>query len=464
MALTVLPVVLFNNSTGSDSAASGAGPATAVTGTAAAHTNGGASTTITFTNAPNLSGVAQDGSHVLWLKTTSGRQYTRISTVDNGAKTCVVEDSFTIAAGSAVDYAIGGKRSGLSSADSRIIGADAKAGWTIRFEYTGTDYDWSDVTWTLSASGDTTSGPITLEGVGGRPVLRMTITIASVIAMITLSGTRLHINNVEIVRHRVAEGYVTSILLINTVGVELTLTDCIMRQSGSQVKAVPGYGIAANANSTAYRILLVRCRIQDCDTGFRKDSGTERVVIGLYGCTFVNNNDGILTRGINVSVGDCIFDGNARGIKGHGAETHGFAIRNCVFRNQTESGIVLDNAAQTAGAFIRHNVFVGNGQYGINYTGGGVPFHRIDRNAYYNNTSGTNNGFTSLGNDITLSADPFVDAASGDYNFNDTANGGATLRANNFDFLVATATGLYPFRSFVTDAFGGGSTVIVVED
>lgn len=133
------PVVVFNSSTGSDTAASGAGPATAVTGTAAAHTNGSASTTITLTNSPDLSGVATDGSHVLWMDTPSGRQFSKITGVDNGADTVTVEDSFNIASGSAVNYAIGGKRATFDNADSRTLfggttGIGFKAGWTIRTE------------------------------------------------------------------------------------------------------------------------------------------------------------------------------------------------------------------------------------------------------------------------------------------------------------------------------------------
>src|SRR5574343_971677 len=105
-----LPNIVFNASTGSDTAASGAGPASAVTGTAAAHTNGSASTTITLTNSPDLSGVATDGSHCLWMDTASGRQFSKITGADDAANTVTVEDSFNIASASAVNYAIGGKR------------------------------------------------------------------------------------------------------------------------------------------------------------------------------------------------------------------------------------------------------------------------------------------------------------------------------------------------------------------
>ena len=50
-------------------------------------------------------------------------------------------------------------------------------------------------------------------------------------------------------------------------------------------------------------------------------------------------------------------------------------------------------------------------------------------NADGNNTSGETSGIASGDNDITLTADPFVDASSDDFNINDTAGGGALLRA-----------------------------------
>lgn len=125
-----MPTVTYNSSTGSDTAASGAGPATAVTGTAAAHTGGVASTTITLTNTPDLSGVAADD--VLYLGTASGtRHLSAITAVDNTAKTVTVEDSFTIASGSAVNYAIGGKRASFNSDTGRYDDEDWNDGWTI---------------------------------------------------------------------------------------------------------------------------------------------------------------------------------------------------------------------------------------------------------------------------------------------------------------------------------------------
>ncbi len=125
--------------------ASGAGPSTAITGTANAHTSGSASTTIEFDDTPDLSGISADD--VLYLGTTSGvRKFTRIVSVDDGADTMVVADSFNIAQGSAVDYAIGGTLGSIDNANTRNIfdnngsTGDVKQGWTLSF-ITGTAHD-----------------------------------------------------------------------------------------------------------------------------------------------------------------------------------------------------------------------------------------------------------------------------------------------------------------------------------
>src|SRR6516165_11952684 len=73
------PVIIVDSATGSDTNTSGAGPGTAVTGTAASTNAGG--TTVTVDAGTNLSGIATDGSHVLYLNdTTAGhRRWSKIT-------------------------------------------------------------------------------------------------------------------------------------------------------------------------------------------------------------------------------------------------------------------------------------------------------------------------------------------------------------------------------------------------
>lgn len=131
--------IRYNASTGSNTAASGAGPATAVTGTSAAYSGngagGGTQTIITFTNSPDLSAVTT--SHILYLNVSAGQTYLfEITAVDNTAKTVTVDTAPTTAinSGSAVSYAIGGKRAGPRRSGTEMDFAMARNGWTFSLD------------------------------------------------------------------------------------------------------------------------------------------------------------------------------------------------------------------------------------------------------------------------------------------------------------------------------------------
>src|SRR5882762_753979 len=103
-----LPTVAINSS-GSDTAASGAGPVISLFGTAAATA---ASTIVTLlVDNPDLSGVATDGSAIIWIGSSSGRQFSKITAVDNtvGVKTVTVAVAFANTE-SGKSWGIGGKR------------------------------------------------------------------------------------------------------------------------------------------------------------------------------------------------------------------------------------------------------------------------------------------------------------------------------------------------------------------
>jgi len=164
------PVLAVNNLTGSDTAASGApaafGPVSAA---ATCHTNGVGSTTIQWA-ANGISGLATDGSALIWLATASGRRWSQVVSVT--ASTVVVEVSFNIAAGSPVDCAIGGKRASFTAtqtiADLKGNGGSFPApdGWILHIENTGTNYT-SSTTQVATAS----LGGCLIRGTGSYPSL-----------------------------------------------------------------------------------------------------------------------------------------------------------------------------------------------------------------------------------------------------------------------------------------------------
>ena len=91
--------IVFNATYGSDTQASGLGPATALYGSGATTDGTAVVTGITTT------GVT--AGDLLWVQTSSGRQFSIIASVDSGAQvTC--DD--TLSAGLSQTWAIGGKR------------------------------------------------------------------------------------------------------------------------------------------------------------------------------------------------------------------------------------------------------------------------------------------------------------------------------------------------------------------
>jgi hypothetical protein len=91
----------------------------------------------------------------------------------------------------------------------------------------------------------------------------------------------------------------------------------------------------------------------------------------------------------------------------------------------------------------RNNILAANGGYGLNNAdGAGTPaLPQFDGNAYWSNTSGARNNFDDTTTnpvngagpytnvlDVTLTANPFTNAAGGDFTLNSTAGGGAGCR------------------------------------
>ena len=161
------PQIQYNNSSGSDTAASGAGPATAITGSNAYSGDGAGGGTQTVINlsgdTPDLSGVATDGSAAIYLATSSGdRHLFQITAVDDGADTVTVEiaPDNSIDTGSEVSWAIGGKRKTLDNDTTQPDWYDARHGWHFVLEGDGTVYSISSEIQMPNGTGDHTYGPV----------------------------------------------------------------------------------------------------------------------------------------------------------------------------------------------------------------------------------------------------------------------------------------------------------------
>jgi hypothetical protein len=110
-----------------------------------------------------------------------------------------------------------------------------------------------------------------------------------------------------------------------------------------------------------------------------------------------------------------------------------FHSQGSIYYNNTSDGVSYSGNDPFT---LTNNVFVSNGAYGVD--AGASPSESmffIDRNAFYGNgTADFNGSLSQHTNSITLTADPFVDAAGSppDFNLNADAGGGATLRSTNY--------------------------------
>lgn len=141
---------------------------------------------------------------------------------------------------------------------------------------------------------------------------------------------------------------------------------------------------------------------------------------------------------VNCKLQGIILDGNGAAFP---ITVSGNTIYAC-----TSDGVKFNGAYSILNAQIYNNIFVSNGGYGINCAVGTTALNdrrsrgQMNFNAFYNNTSGARNAISAGANDITLTGDPFTNAAGGDFSLNATASAGAACRSVGFPSVFPGAT------------------------
>lgn len=189
---------------------------------------------------------------------------------------------------------------------------------------------------------------------------------------------------------------------------------------------------AIDGSSTFRYVSLYRCLLKDfsgnaidssiavnllCDSCVIKDNGGIGIATGTYRdqltirrCVIAGNTGDGITLGAATYLHcfDSIFEGNGGdGIDIGGGNHKNIVITGCIFANHSGTG----DTGLKAGSLTGNSSIL------------------CDYNAFYNNTTHKSGSGTTGLNDITLSADPFVNAASDDWNINNDSGGGADLRA-----------------------------------
>lgn len=405
--------IRFNSSTGSDTAASGVGPATAVTGN-------GASTTASSAVVTGISTTGVTAGDLLWVQSSSGRQFSVIASVDSSTQvTC--DDTFTNTE-SGRGWAIGGKRATLAGSsvlyDQSGSNGDAKAGHILELDSGYTETLNSTINLRVPNSGSQgliVRGALDAET---KPILTFTHAGTGFLAL----GSYQLIQNLELKNSSATKTNCRAVSISNYVNrTHLDLLDIhdqtdfwqhgfyalVSGNTGATISRCSigncsGNGVLTHVcNNDVY---VYRCKLFNCTGGGFRNAYSNRI--------FITNN---------------LFYGN--GSYGAFVDAGTGSITGNIFHNNGTDSIKSDTTSSLhfAGNIVSSTTNGINVVPSLAYQNSNI----FDLNAFYNCTNNTVNIEATTGS-ITLTADPFVSASTGDFNLNADAGGGAVLRSNNY--------------------------------
>jgi hypothetical protein len=466
-----LPVILVNATGGSDTQASGAGPSTALFGTTDASTDG-AGTTVTLTAGTDLTNVATDGSHVIFLNdsTAGARNFGKITAKagSGGATpTVTVADAFGLTL-SGKSWAIGGKRASIGSTTSAKLiennagNGDAMPGWAIEMQ--------SGHTETIAATinprrnGDATTGRIILRGTsvaGTMPI----VTFSNNGDGIVPRGNLWTFRDFELQNSNATK---TSSQAFNSLGSHIIVKNIRCNHATNKFwKIYHGSGGS-------------HFRVEDCNwqnaanVGIGIDSTTsylqvENCVIANCGSHGINIGSNADVSGLQL-IGNIIAFNATDGFNSSGMTNNSllfnWLFRGNVFHGNGGDGIEIPQTSSQSAVFIRltieNNEFTYNGGYGINFSGASMSDVILDgfsvairNNAFYTNTSGKYAGMTVAMSFDEVTTDPSGGSASATKDYAGTTGG------TNFMSSVHKAKG-YPIGG--TLAVGSNSSSYNYQD
>lgn len=411
MALLIYPTFTFNAGSGSDTLASGAGPATAINHSTEGQTasySGAGPYTITFSGACDLSGVSADGSHALFLQTSTGRKFFTIEGVDDGADTVTVTQA-PAGTTSGLNWAIGGKRATLDNADSRLIlGADALIGSTVELE------DDQTITSSITFGGGISGGQSRL----GFLIRSNTIGTHRVITNTANSG---HFNwsahtdrnvvfdSIEFHNSFTGTKTASAVAILWNWNSYIQMRNCILGDPAGTDNLYHGI----NRSNWICEFMFQNCAFINCVSHGSTDTYGNNT--RFNNCAFIDNGGSgfIFTGSASLSsylFENCLFDGNSgAGIYLDNASSSYIIIEGCTFAGNSSHGINLqDSACEYAWFSIKNNIFTNNGGYGINSNAELVDQGQADYNLFGSsslaNTSGEQNANMPVGDHDTSSS------------------------------------------------------------
>lgn len=219
-------------------------------------------------------------------------------------------------------------------------------------------------------------------------------------------------------------------------------------------------GVVISTNyQTCYNVTVQNAT----SNGFNRTGGNDIFIVGCEVDSCTGGTAAFFSNGGRVAYVDCwSHDNSVDGFKsnaatqfkrcrstnntGQGYDLTGVSIelRNCVAHGNSSHGLDVGQNYPSIIVAIEDCIFTNNGGYGIDFTTAhtesSFEISQIRNNAFRSNTSGDIGTWDDPHNadapKITLTADPYTNAASDDYTLNNTAGGGAACRnagVNDFD-------------------------------
>lgn len=428
--------IIFNANTGSDTQASGLGPASAVYGTGASTT--GASAVVTGIDTTGVT-----AGDLLWVLSSSGRQFSIIASVDSGTQvTC--DDNFDNTE-SGRTWAIGGKRATLEDASSRsLLGTRMQY---LEYEIQTNQTINSAITLAYGNLGGTGNGPTLYYGTGDtKPVIEQTANDYHFYRPPGGGGDCFSMRNLKFTNSNASKTYASVFYFILNAP-RIHIYDCTFGDSTNPI------GTTIQTNTGTPRITFDRCVWDSTVYGALQNgvpplNGSNSSTVGMQNfnvvnCMFKNCTRGMYSTGTvsgsnGIQVSTSVFSGCDYAVRNDDVYNNNsyIEINNCIFHNNTEAvySVRHPSYVQISGSiFVNNttalNLFGDNANYSLKY---------LTANAYYNNgtkyvlSADAYEGSQPI-DDLDLTADPFVNAANGDFNINTSNGGGAALRSTSYD-------------------------------
>src|SRR3990167_3707973 len=249
-------------------------------------------------------------------------------------------------------------------------------------------------------------GYATTRGDLGQPIISVTAAIDGL-----TPGLGWTFENLEL------DGTSVGLRGVNPTTVHGTLVNC-------HIHHFVQYGLSASYEYWS----LIRCEVDHNNNGIWSNA-----VGGVMDCwVHDNTSDGVAVFTTGRVTGNVIANNGGHGlIYNYG----GLILNNILYGNGGDGIRATQSYSFNIGAGVcENNILVNNGGYGINQptaqTHADYPW--IAYNAFYNYTSGARQNVNASPHDVTLTGDPFTNAAGDDFTLNNTAGAGAACRGAGF--------------------------------